>query len=203
MIPEADIQEKRDTPPRIGDFGTRVNAKGKLEVYWYVENALMVEIEGIVNPTEDLDASCELSISGPTPLRLIARNETRQLEMSITAQPLIGFSNLKIPELKEGLTLHTLPDGSSHGFLLEEGSLQFPKGAIKQTEPGTCPQCEKKAKKWEPPVGDRKYDDVYRIYKQRLGDKATDDDIHAEFLRRTGGYVSICDCGISFFVPVK
>lgn len=101
-----------------------------------------------------------------------------------------------LPNGASDLSRHVLGD-KAPGYLVEDGMITSA-NPIKGAGPGFCPACGKPAGPWEPPVSDRRYNDRIAAIKEIAGFQ-TDREAHEQFLKDQG-FISICECGISFYV---
>lgn len=96
------------------------------------------------------------------------------------------------------LSEHKLAD-KSPGFLVEDVTVHSNNPIKPDTPASKCPACGTDADGWEPPLDDPRY--IHRREQEKeLYNLKTDEEADAHFLR-SQGFISICKCGISFYVP--
>ena len=72
---------------------------------------------------------------------------------------------------------------------------------------GKCPVCQTDAPPHAPPIADQRYKQQVEMlrgeYKERHRKTLSDDEVHALWVKRMGGYIALCPKdGTDFFVKV-
>jgi hypothetical protein len=112
----------------------------------------------------------------------------------------------KVIEPKYGkgqkITEHKSADGERTGYLIE-GTTRTTTNSIKSDTPEAhCPACGEAAQGFIPPMEDSRY--VQRMQQEKeINNLETDEEAHKSFLKASGGYIEICGCGTSYFVPAR
>lgn len=89
------------------------------------------------------------------------------------------------------------------GYLVETTRTEQPNNKINLNTPEAhCPACQREAQGFIPPMSDSRYADRVQIEKE-LNNLESAEEAHKSFLKASGGYIEICQCGVSFFVPAR
>lgn len=108
----------------------------------------------------------------------------------------------EVIEVRYGKGTKLTPTKNPAGFLVESTTVQTNNPIRSDVSEAHCPKCGGPAAGFAPPMADVRY--TQRLEQEKeLNKLTTDEDAHNAFLKASGGYVEICKCGTSYFVPAR